>query len=125
MSFDILLHETKLAAYDDKIVHITLSLLCTTWDKVKNCLHRLVVKISEQNHHFILLTCWHVCACIVTGDIITCNFDESDISGDHGTWNARLGRRFLRPGNTSRPCELGAGYDPKTNICYSGPSRFL
>jgi len=44
MSFDILLHETKLAAYDDKIVHITLSLLCTTWDKVKNCLHRLVVK---------------------------------------------------------------------------------
>jgi len=35
----------------------------------------------------------------VAGDIIACDFDESNITGDHGTWHARLGRSFLQPGN--------------------------
>jgi len=37
------------------------------------------------------------------GDIVAGDFDESNVTGDHGTWHTHLGRSFLQSGN------LGSG----------------
>jgi len=38
------------------------------------------------------------------GDIIAGDFDESDVTGDHGTWHSHLGRSFLNPGKLTCVC---------------------
>ena len=37
--------------------------------------------------------------CVSTGDIAACHIDQSDITGDHGSWYTHLGCGFLHPGN--------------------------
>ena len=59
------------------------------------------IKLQCDRHTLILTgrMTWIALLHCVTGDIVTCDFDKSDVTGDNGTWHTYLGRSFLQPGN--------------------------